>query len=193
MSIFLALQINKSKGIKKTPTMYHLKCSCKILFPFAHSWGESNRSINRPQCFLYDRAERNGFWPRLLLFFSPFLFPPKKVEDEKENELAKIVMKSHAFLLDLLVYFRIWNITNSCLLNKGQRPSTLKHSILNFYFWFFLAEKCILSQKISSLKTCMQKLCKCILVLSEQKRFYNRETNINPPFLLCNSIYQPFS
>ena len=25
-----------------------------------------------------DRAERNNFWPQLWLFFSPFLFPPKK-------------------------------------------------------------------------------------------------------------------
>ena len=30
--------------------------------------------------------------------FSSFLFPPKKVEREKENEVAKIVIKSHTFL-----------------------------------------------------------------------------------------------
>ena len=32
---------------------------------------------------------------------SPFLFPPKKKrEEQQENELAKIVIKGHAFLLD---------------------------------------------------------------------------------------------
>ena len=47
-----------------------------------------------------DWAERHDFWPRLWLFFSPFLFPPKKREEEKENEWAQIVIKGHAFLLD---------------------------------------------------------------------------------------------
>ena len=33
-----------------------------------------------------------------MLLFSPFLFPPKKKrEEEKENEFAKIVIKSHVF------------------------------------------------------------------------------------------------
>ena len=45
-----------------------------------------------------DRAERHDFWQRLSLFFSPFLL--KKEKEEKENEVAKIVFKSHAFLLD---------------------------------------------------------------------------------------------
>ena len=48
-----------------------------------------------------DRAKRHDFWPRLWLFFSPFLFPLKKREEEKDNELEKIVNKGHAFLLDL--------------------------------------------------------------------------------------------
>ena len=52
-----------------------------------------------------DRAERHYFWPRLLLFFySPFLFLPKEREEEKENEEAKILTKSHAFLLDQLCH-----------------------------------------------------------------------------------------
>ena len=33
-----------------------------------------------------DRAERHDFCPRLWLFFSPLFFPPKKSEEEKENE-----------------------------------------------------------------------------------------------------------
>ena len=48
-----------------------------------------------------DRAEKHYFWPRLWLFLTPFLFPPeKKREEEKVNELAKIVIKGHTFLLD---------------------------------------------------------------------------------------------
>ena len=33
----------------------------------------------------------------LLLFFSPFLFPPEKKGRRNESELGKIVIKSHAF------------------------------------------------------------------------------------------------
>ena len=40
--------------------------------------------------FWVDRAERHCFWPRLWLY------------EENENELAKIVIKSHAFQLDHL-------------------------------------------------------------------------------------------
>jgi hypothetical protein len=36
-----------------------------------------------------------------LVIFYPFLFPPKKEGRENENEVSKIVIKSHAFLLDL--------------------------------------------------------------------------------------------
>ena len=49
---------------------------------------------------------------RLWLFFSSFLFPPKKKDgEEKENELSKIVIKIHAFqtgqtnLFDLITQF----------------------------------------------------------------------------------------
>ena len=37
---------------------------------------------------------------RLWLFFSPFLFPPKKEGRRKGELIAKIVILSHAFLLD---------------------------------------------------------------------------------------------
>ena len=33
-------------------------------------------------------------------FYSPFLLPPKKLGKRKKNELSKITIKSHAFLLD---------------------------------------------------------------------------------------------
>ena len=61
---------------------------------------------------ILDRAERHGFYPRLWLFFSPFLFPPKKRGNKKEEQLAKIVIKSHAFLLNLnFIYISplFWN------------------------------------------------------------------------------------
>ena len=47
--------------------------------------------------FFY-RTERHAFLSRLWLFFSPFLFPPKKRGvEETENELAKIVLKIYVF------------------------------------------------------------------------------------------------
>ena len=58
-----------------------------------------------------DLAERYDFWPRLWLFLFPFLFPPKKKREEvKENELTKIVIKGHAFLLDQSKYSVRWSI-----------------------------------------------------------------------------------
>ena len=39
--------------------------------------------------------------------YFPFLFPSKKGEEEQENELAKFVIKSDAFLLDLNTYLSI--------------------------------------------------------------------------------------
>ena len=46
-----------------------------------------------------DQSERHDFWPRLWLLFSSFLFPHllKKREEEKENEVVKIVIKINAF------------------------------------------------------------------------------------------------
>ena len=68
-----------------------------------------------------DRAKRHDFSPRLWWFFSPFLFTPKrKGEEEKSNELAKIVIKGHAFLLYLWYLaesiFSIICISNICYL-----------------------------------------------------------------------------
>ena len=40
-----------------------------------------------------DGTERYDFWSRFLLLHSPFLFPPKKEGREKENEVAKIMIK----------------------------------------------------------------------------------------------------
>ena len=37
-------------------------------------------------------------------FGYPFLFPPKKREEEKENESAKILIKSHAFQTGQVVH-----------------------------------------------------------------------------------------
>ena len=47
-----------------------------------------------------DRAERHDLKSRLLLFFSPFHFPPKKEGRRKGGRIA-IVILSHAFLLDI--------------------------------------------------------------------------------------------
>ena len=47
-----------------------------------------------------DRAERYDLKSRLWIYFSPFLFPPKKRGKRKKRMNSKIVMLSHAFLLD---------------------------------------------------------------------------------------------
>ena len=47
-----------------------------------------------------DRVERHDFWPRLWVFFPPFLFPPKKEGRRKGAWIEKLLIKSHAFLLD---------------------------------------------------------------------------------------------
>ena len=49
---------------------------------------------------LKDRVERYDLKSQLWLFFSPFLFPPK-VRGKKDRRMnSKIVVLSHAFLLD---------------------------------------------------------------------------------------------
>ena len=69
-------------------------------------------------CFLnwnvqyHDRAERHHFRPRLWLLFSSFLFPSKKEGRKKEEWIPKIVIKSHAFLLDQY-YFHFMLIWSS--------------------------------------------------------------------------------
>ena len=73
--------------------------------------------------FFTDQAERHGFWPRLWLFFSPFLFPPKK-KRRKGECIAKIEIKSHDFLLDLLYVNNI--ILPLSLKNKGKKRSVQK-------------------------------------------------------------------
>ena len=52
-------------------------------------------------CMTEDRAERYDLKSRLWLFFSPFLFPPKKQGERKGEWIGKIVILSHAFMLDL--------------------------------------------------------------------------------------------
>ena len=47
-----------------------------------------------------ERAERCDLKSRFWLFFSPFLFPPKKEGRRKGEWIAKIVILSHTFLLD---------------------------------------------------------------------------------------------
>ena len=51
--------------------------------------------------FRIDRAERLTVGNDFGYSFPFFLFRRKKDEEEKENKLAKIVNKGHAFLLDL--------------------------------------------------------------------------------------------
>ena len=71
-------------------------------------WMSKRRAAIGPPLNL-DRAEGHDFWPRLWLFFSPFVFPPKKKREE-EKWRAKIVIKSRAFLLD--PKFAIWRYIN---------------------------------------------------------------------------------
>ena len=58
-------------------------------------------------CSSNDRAERHDFWSRvllyILLFFSPlFLGGKNKRGSRKGGWIAKLVVKSHAFLLEML-------------------------------------------------------------------------------------------
>ena len=50
-----------------------------------------------------DQAERHDLKLRPWLFFSLFLFPPKKEGRIKGEGIAKIVNLSHAFLLDQFI------------------------------------------------------------------------------------------
>ena len=52
-----------------------------------------------------DRAERHELKSRLLFFFSPFSSLLKKLGRRKGEWIAKIVILSHAFLLDLQKVF----------------------------------------------------------------------------------------
>ena len=58
------------------------------------------RTVSRSP--LINRAERYDFWPRLWLFFSPFLFPPKKRGKNKrrmnrKNRDQKSCLSVHSF------------------------------------------------------------------------------------------------
>ena len=81
-----------------------------------------------------DRAERHDFWPRLWLFFSPFLFPLKKEVRRKGEWMSKSVIKSHAFLLDqllvcwLMLYYYYYNLILAC--KETQKISNIKIAVL---------------------------------------------------------------
>ena len=52
--------------------------------------------------------------------FPLFPFLLKKKEEEKENEVTKIVIKSHAFLLDQFLPLDLGNTNSSFHLNKSE-------------------------------------------------------------------------
>ena len=52
--------------------------------------------------FLGDRAERHDFWSQFLLFILCFFFPLFLGGKGKGKRITKVVVKSHAFLLDLV-------------------------------------------------------------------------------------------
>ena len=59
-------------------------------------------------CANMDWAERHDSWPRLWLFFSPFLFPPKKKEGRRKDEwIAKIVIKVIPFCKFIAPFSRV--------------------------------------------------------------------------------------
>ena len=61
--------------ISRITILISLLCVCMHKFVF----------VSRVYLFQSKRAERHDFWPRLWLFSSSFLFPPKKEGSEKEN------------------------------------------------------------------------------------------------------------
>ena len=54
---------------------------------FRHSFFYNNERYIR--ITFPDRAERHDFWPRLWLFFPPFIFPPKKKREGKRRMKSK--------------------------------------------------------------------------------------------------------
>ena len=90
-------------------------------FPFFHYM---------PAFSEYDRAERHDFWPQLWLFLSPFSLPSWKNGRRKGERIAKIVINSHAFLLDLRVQStKILLVTPKCKIII----------VLSIYLLFFIA------------------------------------------------------
>ena len=78
---------------QKYSSFIYIRCLLKLLGKILSR--DLTLSIMNPS-----RSSRRAWlWPRHCLFFSPFLFSQKR-EEEKENELAKIVIKSHVFLID---------------------------------------------------------------------------------------------
>ena len=65
--------------------------------------GEKLIPVNYQLLFLYRIEQKEMPFDHDFGYFSPFSLPSyKKREDEKENEIAKIVIKSLAILLDLV-------------------------------------------------------------------------------------------
>ena len=88
------------------------------------------RSLNNE--LKWDRAERHDLKSGLWLFFTPFLFLPEKRGKKKWEWKAKIVILSHAFLLDLTLAHHL--VIALAILQK-QKLSFLTSLLLFLYVY----------------------------------------------------------
>ena len=98
--------------------------------------GNKEVSLSIYSLYIYlsmDQAERHDIWPRLWLFFSPFLSPSKKEGRRKGEWIARIIIKSHAFLLDhICVSFSMYICLSINSNNGNKKVSLLMYRIHTF-------------------------------------------------------------
>ena len=81
-----------------------------------------------PFCsIICDLVERHDFWSRFLLFIPLFFFPLFLGEKRKGKRITKVVVKSHAFLLDPSEHTSVDSyLRESCCTATGQ-ITQIKH------------------------------------------------------------------